>query len=212
MGIKMTERLTYCDGCAGGKGIRRAIATSTSCRAEKRLRRLYADLAGPMPVSAGGAQYWLMIAGNATNMGWPVFLPDRSAATVSLGFRTFLAAVDSYGKPACLRTDNASEFIINEFQRVVADHNIHREFTAVDGPERNGWVERKLALVTEGGMAAFLGFQTMFEGVQFPSKALNYEHMWSEAWAWMCDALNFMPRVDANPGMMCSVEKFHERP
>ena len=36
---------------------------------------------------------------------------------------------------------------------------------SVDGPKRNGRVERKLALVAEGGMATFLEFQLMFEGV-----------------------------------------------
>ena len=212
MGINVTGRLGYCDGCAGGKGIRKAVAKSTSCRAEKRMQRLYADLAGPMPTSTGGARYCLMIVDDATNMGWPVFLPDKSAATVTLGFRTFLAAVNAYGQPECLRTDNASEFTNAEFQRLMVDNNIRREFTSVDGPKRNGRVERKLALVAEGGHAAFLEFQTMFDGVEFPAKALNYERTWPEAWTWMCDALNLMARVDEKPGMMCSFEKFHGRP
>ena len=67
-----------------GKGIRKAIAKSPSCRAEKRMQRLFADLAGPMPTSSGGARLCLMVVDDATNMGWPVFLPDKSAATVTL--------------------------------------------------------------------------------------------------------------------------------
>ena len=52
----------------------------------------------------------------------------------------------------------------------------------------------------------------MFDGVEFPAKALNYERTWPEAWAWMCDALNLMARVDEKPGMMCFFEKLLERP
>ena len=115
--------------------------------------------------STGGAQYCLKIVDDATNMGWPVFLPDKSAATVTNGFRIFLAAVNAYETPESLRTDSGPEFTNREFQKLVTDNNIRREFMSVDGPKRNGRVERKLALVAEGGMATFLEFQLMFEGV-----------------------------------------------
>ena len=52
----------------------------------------------------------------------------------------------------------------------------------------------------------------MFVGVEVPAKAINYERTWPEASTWMCDALNLMARVGEKPGMMCSFEKFHERP
>ena len=129
------------------------------------MRRLSADLAGPIMKSTGGAQYCLKIVDDATNMGWPVFLPDKSAATVTNGFRIFLAAVNAYETPESLRTDSGPEFTNREFQKLVTDNNIRREFMSVDGPKRNGRVERKLALVAEGGMATFLEFQLMFEGV-----------------------------------------------
>ena len=38
----------------------------------------------------------------------------------------------------------------------MSDNNIRREYTSVDGLKRNGRVDRNLALVAEGGMAAFL--------------------------------------------------------
>ena len=180
LGIKVTGRLGCCDGCAGGKGIRKAVAKSTSC-AEKRMQRLFADLAGPMPKSTGGAQFCLMIADDATDVGWPVFLPDKSAAIVTNSFRTFLTAFNAYGRSESLRTDNGPEFTNRKFQKLMTDNNIHPELTSVDGPKRNGRVERKLALVAEGGIAAFLEFQLMFEGVEFPTKALDYGRKWPEA-------------------------------
>ena len=50
----------------------------------------------------------------------------------------------------------------------MVDNNIRSEVTSGDGPNRNGGVKRKLALVAEGDHAAFLEFQTMFDGVEFP--------------------------------------------
>lgn len=85
----------------GWGGVRKAIAHSTSCRAEERLQRLYADLAGPMPTSDGSAQYCLMIVDNDTNMAWLVFRPNKSTATVTHASPMFLAAINTSGKPAC---------------------------------------------------------------------------------------------------------------
>ena len=56
-----------------------------------------------------------MVVDNATNMEWPVYLPDTSAIPVTLGFITLLAAVNPYGKSVCPRTDNASETTTNKF-------------------------------------------------------------------------------------------------
>ena len=61
-------------------------------------------------------------------------------------------------------------------------------------------------------MAAFLEFQLMFDGVEFPAKALDYGRTWPEACTWVCDAVYLMAWVDEKPGNLCSFEKFHERP
>ena len=92
MGI-MTGSWGYSDGCAGGEGIRKAIANSTSCRAEKRMQRLFTVITGPLPTSSGGARYCLMIVDDATNVDWPVYLPGKSATTVTLVFSTYLPGV-----------------------------------------------------------------------------------------------------------------------
>ena len=137
LSIKVTGRLGYCDGCVGGKGIRETVAKSTSSRADTRMQRLFADLAGPMPKSTGSAQYCLIVVDDATNMEWSVIPPDKSAATVTNGFGTFPAAVNAYGKPKSLRTDTGPEFTNREFQKLMSDNNIRREYTAVDAPTRH---------------------------------------------------------------------------
>lgn len=83
---KVTGHLGYDDRCAEGKRIHKAVAMSTSCRAEKRQKRLCPDLAENMPASSGNAPYYLMIVDDATWAGryfcwtgeWPP-LPSASA-------------------------------------------------------------------------------------------------------------------------------------
>ena len=73
-------------------------------------------------------------------------------------------------------------------------------------------MERNSALVADGGGAAFLKFQLMFDSMGLQVKELCSRLTLSEGWTWMCDAMNDMARVDKNPGMVCSFDKFHERP
>lgn len=53
-------------------------------------------------------------------------------------------------------------------------------------------MERKLALVAEGGMTAFVEPQLMVDGVEITAKALAYGCTWQDAWVWVRDALNLM--------------------
>lgn len=50
-----------------------------------------------MPTSTVGARCCLMVTDDTTYMGWPFFLLNKSAATVTLGFPHFL------GGHICLR-------------------------------------------------------------------------------------------------------------
>ena len=113
------------------------------------MQRLFTDLAGPMLTSPGGARYCLTIVHVATNMGPPVLRMDKSAAAATLGFRTFLSAVNANGKPGCLRTENTPQVTRTEFHRLKTENHIPSEFTAVNGPKRNRRVERKLGFVAE---------------------------------------------------------------
>lgn len=47
-----------------------------------------------------------------------------SAATVTRESRTLLTAVNAYGKPVCLRTNNGIEITNNEFQKLLSNNTI----------------------------------------------------------------------------------------
>ena len=120
-----------------------------------------------------------------SNLGWPIFLKDKSADTVTHAFRAFLVAIkplrEKHGEPGARRTDSGTEFVNEPFANLLVQYGIRREFTSVDGPKRNGRVERRIALAKEGAHAAWLGFPRLFPDVRFPSRAMHYSAVWPEA-------------------------------
>ena len=167
----MTGTLVPCSECAAAKGIRRSVSRSTARRATKPLELLYGDLSGVMSASTEGSVYCFFIVDCYSNLGWPIFLKDKSADTVTHAFRAFLAAIkplrEKHGERGALRTDNGTEFVNEPFANLLVQYGIRREFTSVDGPKRNGRVERRIALVKEGARAAWLGFPRLFPDVRF---------------------------------------------
>ena len=185
MGIRVTGTLVPCSECAAAKGIRRSVSRSTARRATKPLELLYGDLSGTMLASTGGSVYCFFIVDCYSNLGWPIFLKDKSADTVTPAFRAFLAAIkplrEKHGEPGALRTDNGTDFVNEPFTNLLVQYGIRREFTPAEGPKRNGRVKRRIALVKEGARAAWLGFPRLFPDVRFPSRAMHYSAVLPEA-------------------------------
>ena len=163
-----------------------------------------------MPASTGGLVYCFFIVDCYSNLGRPIFLKEKSADTVTHAFRAFLAAIkplrEKHGEPGALQTDNGTDFVNEPFANLLVQYGIRRDFTSVDGPKRNGRVERRIALVKEGARAAWLGFPRLFPDVRFPSRAMHYSAVWPEAWTWMSENINITSRVDS-PDMRCPEEK-----
>ena len=147
-----------------------------------------------------------------SNLGWPIFLRDKSADTVTHAFRAFPAAIkllrEKHGEPGALRTDNGTKFVNEHFANLLVQYGIRREFTFVDGPKRNGRVERQIALVKEGARAAWLEFRRLFPDVRFPSRAMHYSAVLPETWAWMSENINITSRVDSRD-KRCPEEKLY---
>ena len=147
-----------------------------------------------------------------SNFGWPIFLKDKSADTVSHAFRAFLAAIkplrEKHGESGALRTDSGTEFVNEPFSNLLFQYVDRREFSSVDGPKRNGRVERRIALVKEGARAAWLGFPRPFPDVRFPSRAMHYSAVWPEAWTWMSENIDITSRMDS-PDKRCPEEKLY---
>ena len=193
-GIKVTGVRGYCDGCGESKAIRRAGPKETTLKAERPMKRVFVDLAGPFLTSAGGARYCMLMVDDCTNVGWTLFLGDKSGDTLCQAFRSWHTAVKStaaiHGGLEIARFDNGNEFTNADFRKLLTELGVAVEYTPVDGVKRNGRVERKLALIAEGARAAWLEFPRHFPDLEFPAKANSWHQIWPEAFTWMNDCLN----------------------
>ena len=196
MGIKLTGIQEYCDGCAAARAIKRTVpkVVDSSCKSSRPFQRIFMDLAGGYPKSAGGGKYLMQLLDDYTNFGWTVFLGDKSGPIVVRAFRTSYTSVKQlmgvHGEVWCVLTDNGIEWVDEDFRTMLMDLGIARELIAVDGPKSNGRVERRIAVVSEGAMAAFVEFTNQFLDITFPARTKSYAAIWPEAFTWMNDCLN----------------------
>ena len=203
MGIKVTGIQEYCDGCAAAKAIERTVpkVVDHSRKSSRPFKRIFMDLAGRYPKSIGDAKYLMQVLDDYTNFGWTVLLGDKSGPTVVRAFRKWYASVKQlmgvHGEVRYVLTDNGTEWVNEDFWTMLVDLDIERELTAADGPKSNGCVERRIALVSEGGKAkaAFVEFPNQFPEITFPACIKAYAAIWPEAFTWMNDCLNITAAV-----------------
>ena len=213
MGIKVTGARGYCDGCGEAKAIRRAVPRETKVKSGRLLQRVFIDFTGPYPPSAGGARYCMLVMDDNINVGWSLFLRDKSGPTLCHAFRAWYNAVKlvaaTYGGLDIAHFDNGHEFTNAEFRKLLIGLGIAVEYTPVDGAKRNGRVERKLALIAEGAKAAWLEFPWHFPDLEVPNKALvEWTAIWPETFTWMNDCLNMTAQAHI-PDKLCPWEKLY---
>ena len=144
--------------------------------------------------STGGARYCMMMVDANINVGWPLFLRDKSGPTLCHAFCVWPNAVKlvvaTYGGLGIARFDNGHEFINAEFRKLLTELGIAVEYTPVDGEKGNGGVERKLVLIAESAKVAWLEFPRYFPDLGFPNKALEWTTIEPKALKWMKDCIN----------------------
>ena len=167
--IKVTGVRGYCDGCGESKAIKRAVPKETTLKAERPMKRVSVNLAGPFLTSAGGARYCMLTVDDCTNVGWTLFLGDKSGDTLCEAFRSWHTAVKStaaiHGGLEIARFDNGNEFTNANFRKLLIEHGVAGEYTPVDGAKRNGRVERKTSACGLAGVSSSLpGLRVSCEG------------------------------------------------
>ena len=205
----------YCDGCGESKAIRRAVPKETTLKAERPMKRVFVDLAGPFLTSAGGTRYCMLMVDDYTNVGWTLFLGDKSGGTLCQAFRSWHTAVKRtaaiHGGLEIARFDNGNEFTNADFRKLLTELGVAVEYTPVDGAKRNGRVERKLALIAEGARAAaWLEFPRHFPDLEFPAKANSWHQIWPEAFTWMNDCLNTTAQAHT-PDKLSPYERLYKK-
>ena len=136
----------------------------------------------------------MLVVDDNTNVGWTVFLRDKSGPTLCRAFGVCHSAVKivaaTYGSLDIARFEIRHEFTNTEFRKLLTELGIAVEYTPVDGAKRNSSVERKLVLIAEGAKVAWLEFPRHFPDLEFPNKALEWTAIWPEASKWMNDCMD----------------------
>lgn len=109
-GIKQVH-MKQCTNCLAGKQNRISFKSSPPSRADKILDLVHSDLCGPMPLSLGGARYWVTFIDDHSRKIWVWTLKTKDQ--VAETFKNFLNLVERQTciKLKCIRTDNGGEYI-----------------------------------------------------------------------------------------------------
>jgi len=98
------------------------------------------DILGPLPKSAKGNLFILVVTDRFSKLTQAVPLRSIKALDVSIAFVN--EWVFKYGAPRRLLSDNGSQFISDLFQRVCSVLEVHNALTMTYHPQTNGQTER----------------------------------------------------------------------
>lgn len=98
------------------------------------------DLLGPLPRTAAGNEFILVIVDRFSKLTRAVPLGDTKAETVSAAFLDFWVA--AYGPPATVLSDNGPQFRSRFFQGVCSFLGVKNQYSTTYHPQTNGQVER----------------------------------------------------------------------
>eukprot|EP01018_Ginkgo_biloba_P033834 Gb_09514 [translate_table: standard] len=138
-----------CEGRIYGKQHRDSFLAS-KFKAREPLELVHTDLCGTMrTLSMGKARYFMTFIDDYTKKIWVYFLKEKSEAFMKFfEFRAMEERQSGY-KLRVLRSDNAGEYISNEFKDFCKKVGIQKQYTTPYMPQQNGIVERKNRTIQE---------------------------------------------------------------
>ena len=154
VGFKMSDEMSFCEGCVEGKMTRKRFKALGEIRAQRKLERVHSDVCGPMQTeSPSGKKYFITFTDDFSRCSAVYFLNKKSEALEK--FKEFEKAVTNETglQIGALRTDNGGEYLSKEFQKYLVDKGIKQELTVPHTPEQNGVAERLNRTLVESGRA-----------------------------------------------------------
>ena len=141
MASDVMHEVRSCGPCAKNRlRLRKHLNRLKLFPATRPLEDVAIDILGPLPKTAGGKEYILLITDRFTKLVAAVPLARITAYAVAVAFCE--AWVFKYGAPSTLLSDNGSQFASKLFQTVCQRLGIDNRFTSAYHPQTNGQVER----------------------------------------------------------------------
>ncbi|CAG7720669.1 unnamed protein product, partial [Allacma fusca] len=134
----------HCEDCIIGKQARKPFPRVTTVDNAKPGQKLYADLAGKMPVpSLGGANYYLLIKDHATGFRFVYFLNKKDETSACVKDCVAYLENQTGTTVKTFMTDNGTEFVNKNLKTFFRENGITHETSAPYCPESNGKIERE---------------------------------------------------------------------
>jgi hypothetical protein len=169
--------MSKCIACIMGKMARKPFPTEAERRATRKAELVHMDICGPMRVPSDGKRFFIIFVDDATRITRLYLIERKSEALQRL--KDYISDVL---RPEglhlrALRSDNAEEFMSNEFTAFCKQEGIAREFTARNAAQQNGVAERANRTIVEMARAmlyqARLGESWWGHAVQYAAYIKN---------------------------------------
>jgi hypothetical protein len=189
-----TSRNTTCEVCCKGKMTRTSFPKSSD-RKTNSLDIIHTDLCGPFRTESNGkAKYFVEFIDDQSRWCEVRFLKSKTEV-VERTFEVINLMENQKGRTVkCIQSDNGTEYINNDFEKLLKKRGITRRLTVPYNPEQNGISERKnrtlldmaRCLLIESGLPSSFWAEAVntanYLRNRCPSKSLNgktpYE-MWT---------------------------------
>ena len=170
-----------CESCQFAKHHRLSYSPRVNKRASVHFELVHSDVWGPCPVvSPTRFRYFVTFVDDYSRTTWLYLMKNRSE--LFSHFRAFCAEIHTqfHVYVQNLRSDNAKEYVSEQFHSFMLQHGILHQTSCIDTPTQNGVAERKNRHLLETARA--LLFQ-----MHVP------KHFWADAVSTTCFLINWMP-------------------
>jgi hypothetical protein len=170
----------FCPGCCFGRMTRSPVGTLSS-RETRVGNSIHSDIQGPLPVKSIGGNRWFVVFKDEASCYRQVFFMKEKNQVLKC-FKLFINEVEATTrwKVRKLRSDNAKEYLMKDFQDYLLEKGILFETSPAYKPQMNGMAEREMRTLKELA-------KSMLHSDSLP------KYLWAEAVNTACYVINRVP-------------------
>ena len=170
-----------CESCQFAIHHRLSYSLRVNKQASAPFELVHSDVWGPCPVvSPTGFRYFVTFVDDYSRTTWLYLMKNRSE--LFSHFCAFCAKIHTqfHVYVQHLRTDNAKEYVSEQFQSFMLQHGILHQTSCVDTPAHNGVAERNNKCLLETARALLFHMHVL-------------KHFWADTISTACFLINQMP-------------------
>ena len=141
--VNVKQDVGICESCVYGKSTRAPMPKQGGDRSKDILDLVHSDIAGPIQVpSLGGSRYFITFTDDRSKYTCEYTMKKRSQALEYFKQWLAMAETQTGRKLKAFRSDNAGEYMSDEFEAFLISKGIRQNPTVPHNPHQNGVAER----------------------------------------------------------------------